>query len=96
MTRRQTILKHIDQIREIAARHGAGNVRLFGSRARGEDGFDSDADLLVTFAPDRSLLDHGALLMDLNDLLGFKIDVLSEAGLHGRMRERVLAEAVPL
>jgi predicted nucleotidyltransferase len=94
MNRRQIIQQKIDQIRQIAARHGAGNVRLFGSVARGDDHADSDVDLVVRFESHRTLLDHGALQTELEDLLGFKVDVLSEAGLKGRFREQVLREAI--
>jgi predicted nucleotidyltransferase len=96
MNRREIIEQRLDRIREIAARHGAFDLRLFGSVARGEDRQDSDVDIVVRFAPGRTLLDHGALLMDLQDLLGFKVDVLSEAGLRGVFRERVMREAVAL
>jgi uncharacterized protein len=96
MTRRQLIQQKIDQVRQIAAQYGASNVRLFGSVARGDDRPDSDVDLVVQFERNRTLLDHGALVMDLEELLGFKGDVLSEAGLRGRFRERVMREAVPI
>jgi predicted nucleotidyltransferase len=96
MNRRQVFHQEIARIREIAARHGAGNLRVFGSMARGDDRPDSDVDLVVTFDSGRTLLDHGALVMDLQDLLGFRVDVLSEAGLTGRFRERVMREAVAL
>jgi uncharacterized protein len=94
MSHRDVIQSKIDPIRQIAARHGASNVRLFGSVARGEERPDSDVDLVVTFEPSRTLLDHGALLMDLEELLGFTVDVLSEAGLTARFREQILLECV--
>lgn len=85
-----------EDIVRIAAKHGARNVRVFGSVARGEVDEKSDIDLLVKMDPDRSLLDHAGLWLDLQDLLGCKVDVVSENGLRPRMRERVLKEAVPL
>jgi predicted nucleotidyltransferase len=93
---RQLIEARLEEILAAAARHGAGNVRLFGSVARGEEEGDSDVDVLVDLEPGRSLLDLGALLMDLQDLLGCPVDVVTEDGLHWYIRERVLREAVPI
>ena len=84
------------EILQIAARHGARNVRVFGSVARGEAGTDSDVDLLVDMEPGRSLFDLGGLLVALEDLLGCPVDVLTEKGLRERIRARVLEEAVAL
>jgi hypothetical protein len=81
---------------QIAANHGATNVRVFGSVARGEARPDSDVDFLVTMEPGRSLFDLGGLLMDLRDLLDCEVDVVTEAGLRTRIRRRVLEEAEPL
>ena len=78
------------------AKHGARNVRVFGSVARGEADEQSDIDLLVEFDPERSLFDHAALWLELQDLLGCKVDVLSDRGIKPRIRERVLREAIPL
>jgi uncharacterized protein len=83
-------------ILEIAARHGAYNVRLFSSVARGEADDASDVDILVELEPNRSLLDLGGFLADMQDLLGGKVDVVTEKGLKTRIRNRVLQEAVPL
>ena len=83
-------------ITDIAARHGARSVRVFGSIARGEARPESDIDLLVKMGPGRSLLDQAALLVELQDLLGRDVDIVTEEGLGGRIRERVLREAVPL
>jgi hypothetical protein len=83
-------------ITAVAARRGASNIRVFGSVARGDAGSASDVDLLVDLDPDRSLFDLGGLLMDLTDLLGTEVDVVTEASLKPRVRQRVLAEAVPL
>lgn len=85
-----------DDILKIAAEHGASNVRVFGSVARGEAGPSSDLDLLVEFDLDRSLFDHVALIQDLEDLLGRKVDVVTEDSLHWYIRDRVLAEAIAL
>ena len=85
-----------EDILRVAARHGARNVRVFGSIARGEADERSDVDLLVGFEPGRSLLDHAALWLELQDLLGCKVDVVSEGGIKARIRERVLREAVPV
>ena len=84
------------EILTIAARHGARNVRLFGSVARGEADERSDVDLLVDMELGRSLLDHAALAIELNRLLDCKVDVVSERGLKPRIRARVLKEAVAL
>ncbi len=83
-----------DEILAIAGRWGATNVRVFGSVARGEATDGADVDLLVDLEPDRTLLDLGGLLMDLRDLLGVAVDVGTDV--KPRIRERVLAEAVPL
>lgn len=84
------------EILAIAARHGARNVRVFGSAARGEAGADSDLDLLVDVGPDRTPFFPGGLLVDLEDLLGCKVDVVTEDALHWYIREQALKEAVPL
>jgi uncharacterized protein len=82
------------EILAAAARHGATNVRVFGSVARGDADAKSDVDFLVDFEPGRSLLDLAGLLVDLEDLLGHSVDVVTEPGLKARIRQRVLAEAV--
>lgn len=88
--------EHREEIIGIAARRGARNLRLFGSRARGEPGAGSDVDLLVELEPGRSLLDLVGLSQDLEELLGRRVDVVTDAGLSPYLRERVHAEAVPL
>lgn len=85
-----------DEILQICAKYGARNVRVFGSVARGEADEQSDIDLLVEFEPNRSLLDHAGLWVELQELLGVKVDVVSEHGLKPRIRQRVLQEAIPL
>jgi len=84
------------QILDIAKRRGAYNVRVFGSVARGEARVDSDIDLLVEFESGRSLLDHAALVCDLEELLGRKVDIGTPKGLRPRYRDRIMAEAIPL
>ncbi len=90
------ILSRRDEILRVATRHGAHHVRVFGSVVRGEVSEDSDVDFLVQLDRDRSLLDHVALMQDLEDLFGCRVDVVTERALHRLVRDRVLAEAVPL
>jgi predicted nucleotidyltransferase len=90
------IKSYREQILTAAARHGALNVRIFGSVARGDAGPESDVDVLVDLEPGRTLFDLGGFQMDLQDLLGRKVDVVTESGLHWYIRDRVLKEAVPL
>jgi predicted nucleotidyltransferase len=85
-----------EEILRIAAKHGARNLRIFGSVARGEAGPDSDVDFLVDLEPGRTLFDLGSLLMELRDFLGLKVDVVTEHGLKPRIREHVLKEAETL
>jgi predicted nucleotidyltransferase len=93
----ETILRQKrKEILRVAEKHGASNVRIFGSVARGQADEQSDIDLLVTMEPGRSLLDHAALWLEIQELLGYKVDVVSEGGLKPRIRERVLQEAKPL
>lgn len=96
MTINELLKAKRDDILRIAARHGAYNVRIFGSAARGEAGPESDVDVLVELEEGRSLFDLGGLLMDLQDLLGCEVDVVTENGLHWYIRDRVLKEAVQL
>ena len=88
--------RHREAILEIARRYGVHDIRIFGSLARGESNESSDLDLIVRFEPGRSLFDHGGLIMDLRDLLGVKVDVISEGGMRPRFRRHVMKEAVPL
>ncbi len=85
-----------EDILRIAAKHGARNVRVFGSVARGQADEKSDIDFLVELEPGRSLLDHAALLVELGELLGHRVDVVTERGLRPRIRDRVLRNAMPL
>ncbi len=88
--------KYRAEILDLAKRHGAGNVRVFGSLAHGEGGETSDLDLLVTLAEGRSLLDLVGLKQDLEDLVHRRVDVVTERALSPYLRERVLSEALPL
>jgi predicted nucleotidyltransferase len=85
-----------DEILRIAAEHGASNVRVFGSVARGEAGPDSDIDFLVEFKSGRGSWYGGDLIIDWEDLLDRRVDVATVEELHWYIRDRVLQEAVPL
>jgi uncharacterized protein len=84
------------EILRLAAQHGASNVRVFGSVARGEAGPDSDIDFLVEFKTGRGPWYGGALIAELEDLLNRKVDVATLEELHWYIRDRVLAEVIPL
>jgi predicted nucleotidyltransferase len=96
MSMEQLLRQYRADILRLAAKHGAHDVRVFGSVVRGEDTPDSDVDFLVTMEPERSLFDMGGLLTDLEDLLGRRVDVVTQDGLHSYIRDRVLNEAVPV
>jgi hypothetical protein len=85
-----------NEILKLASQHGVRNVRVFGSAARGEADGNSDIDFLVELEPDRTLFDLGALLMDLQDLLGRKVDVVTDDSIYWLLRRRILKEAVSL
>jgi predicted nucleotidyltransferase len=90
------IEEHRDEIKHLARLRGARRVRVFGSRARGDALPESDVDILVDLEVGRSALALGGLLMDLQDLLGRKVDVVTPAALHPKIREHVLRQAVDL
>jgi len=87
------ILARREDILRIAAKHGAKDVRIFGSVLRGQAGEGSDLDVLIHMEEDRSLLDHIALMHELEDLLGCKVDVVEDDALHRQIRSRILAES---
>jgi hypothetical protein len=87
------LMNNREEILRLAERRGAKNVRVFGSVARGQADADSDIDFLVDLEPGRSLFDLGGLWMDLHQLLGRDVDVVTEKALHWYIRDRVLAEA---
>ena len=87
---------HRAELLALARRRGVTAVRVFGSMSRADGDDHSDVDLLVTLSPGTSALALGGLLLDAQDLLGRRVDVVTEAGLHPALRERVMASALPL
>lgn len=92
----EALSRHRDRIREIALSHHVSDVRVFGSALRGDDGVDSDLDLLVEPTAQTTLLDIGAIRHELKCLLGMEVDVLTPNGLPPKFRDKVLREAVPV
>ncbi|MCA1809764.1 MAG: nucleotidyltransferase domain-containing protein [Lentisphaerae bacterium] len=92
----EQIKERASTVRSMAARHGARNIRIFGSIARGEDDKDSDIDLLVDMDDDRSLMDLVAVERELGKLLNRKVDVVVDGGVSPYLRDRIFAEAVSL
>ena len=95
MNTRELLRKKRAEILAIAAKHGASNVRIFGSVARSEDKTTSDVDILVDMHGDRSLLDLVALKQDIEELLGRRADVLTEESISRYLRDRIRAQARP-
>lgn len=87
------IESHRTEILALAERHGVGDVRVFGSMARGDAGDASDVDLLVELRPGKTGLALGALLTDLQDLLDRRVEVVTENSLHPAIRDRIVREA---
>ena len=85
-----------EKILAIAAAHGASNLRVFGSVAKGIDGEGSDVDLLVDIRPGVSLFQYVGLQLDIEEALGVKVDLCTEEELHPKLKARILAEARPL
>jgi hypothetical protein len=96
MTLEKIVESKREDILRIADKYGAYNVRIFGSVARGESDDESDIDLLVDMEQGRSLLDLGGLTIDLEELLGRKVDVITEKGMSPYLKDRILSEARPL
>ena len=96
MAMRPWLVEKREEILRIANSHGATQVRVFGSVARGEDDVRSDVDFLIELAPGRSLFDLGGIQYELESLLGRHVDVVTERGLKRRIRDRVLRESVVL
>jgi predicted nucleotidyltransferase len=96
MSTRQRVRERRDEILRVAARHGAGNVRLFGSVARGEDMLESDVDLLVDVTGATTPWFPGSLVADLEQLLGRRVQLVIRRSLSPLIQDSVLREAVPL
>ncbi|MCU0251935.1 MAG: nucleotidyltransferase family protein [Vicinamibacterales bacterium] len=96
MTTTDLVQAKREEILRIAERHGARNVRVFGSVARGEATDESDIDLLVSTTEHTSPWFPAGLMLDLQDLLGRKVDVVTEDGLYWLLKPRILQEARPL
>jgi len=96
MTSIQALRLKREQILEIAVRHGVTHIRVFGSVARGDDRTDSDVDLLVRAGPKTTAWFPGGLVVELEKLLERPVQVVTERGLNDLLRDRILAEAVPL
>ncbi len=96
MTLRQLIEEKRDEILRLAVKHGARNVRLFGSVARGEDRPDSDVDFLVEAGPTTSSWFPAGLILDLEETLGRRVEIVTDRGLNPYLRDQVLREAIPL
>ena len=92
----EKLRRNREEILRIASRHGAHSVRLFGSQRRGEADEMSDIDLLVTLEDGVTLLQHAAMVRELEELMGCQVDVVSERGLRSRIRDRILEEAIPI
>ena len=90
----EALRTHRQTIREIVARHLARNARVFGSVARGDDSDNSDLDVLVDPLPGATLLDLGAMQVELEETLGLRVDLLTPGDLPKAFRDRVLREAV--
>lgn len=93
---RSIVRHHRQQLREVARRHGARNLRVFGSTARGEARADSDVDLLVDLEPGRTLLDLVALRREASAVLGRPADVMTAEMLRGPVRSEAERDAVPV
>lgn len=90
------LIEKRDDIRAVTSRHGASNVRVFGSVARGEAGPDSDIDFLIDAGPNTSSWFPAGLILDLEEILGRRVEVVTEKALNPYIRDYVLREAVPL
>lgn len=90
------ILDNRDEIQRVAANHGAYNIRVFGSVARGEAGPESDLDLLIDVGKITSAWFPAGLILDLENLLGCRVEIVTERALNPDIRDHVLTEAVPL
>lgn len=85
-----------DEIIAVAQSHGAHNIRIFGSFVRGDQRAESDLDLLADIDPDKSLIDQAALIRELEELLGIKVDLVEPVCLHRYIKDAIMQEAIPL
>ncbi len=90
------LLSKRQELLDAARRHGGANLRIFGSNARGENRSESDFDFLVDCGPHRPPFFPGGLQAALEEILGRKVDVVTESSLHPKIRDRILREALPL
>ena len=96
MTTIELLHKKREDVLEVAERHGVTSIRVFGSVARGDESAESDIDLLITTGPNVSPWFPAGLILDLEQLLGRHIDIVTESGLNPLLRDQVLTEAVAL
>lgn len=96
MTLERLIKERSEKIERIAAKHGANNIRVFGSMVRGEVGPGSDVDILVDAGPETSSWFPAGLILELEELLQLPVEVVTERALNPHLRKRILREAVPL
>jgi predicted nucleotidyltransferase len=96
MTASKLLRRHRAEVLRLASAYGATDVRVFGSVARGTDTETRDVDLLGSMAPGRRVFDIGGLLMDLQALLGRRVDIVTERGLRPRLRAPIVRDAVPI
>ena len=96
MTPLEMLRQRRDDILRIAAQHGAYNIRVFGSIARGESDPDSDVDFLIEKGPVTSSWFPAGLVLELEEMLGRRVEIVTDKALHPSLREYVLREAIPL
>lgn len=96
MNIKQLLHEKRDDIRSIAAKHGAYNIRIFGSVVRGQAGPDSDIDFLIDVGPTTSSWFPAGLILDLEEILGRRVEIVTDKALNPHIRDRVLREAIPL
>ena len=96
MTPLELLKQKRDEIQRVASKHGAYNIRVFGSVARGEARPDSDIDLLIEKGPTTSSWFPAGLVLELEEMLGRRVEIVTETALNPDLRERVHREAIPL
>ena len=94
MITKETLRQRRDDITRLAAKHGATNIRVFGSVARDQANQDSDLDLLIDVGPDMSSWFPTGLILELEKLLGCRVEIVTEKGLNPALRDQVLSEAI--